>query len=212
MNIGNGTVFGYWVSTAETRTIKGRTSMLCRCKCGTEKYVRKSKLLDGSSKSCGCYRRELNTTHGQTGKAVREKSHEYWIWNAMVQRCTNANDAGYKNYGGRGITVCERWGKFENFFADMGARPSDQHSIDRDDNEKGYSPENCAWVDRNTQARNKRNNRFIVCGDDRKTLAEWAHICGVNHSTIIARIKSGWDICRAVKAPKNSTYHKHDLL
>lgn len=129
MNIIDGTVFGYWTASSVKKAIKFHTHVLCKCKCGTEKYVRVSKLVYGTSKSCGCFRAEIRKTHGMTTTAARKTSMEYWVWNAMVQRCTNKNDAGYKNYGGRGITVCDKWRKYEGFIEDMGLRPSDKHSL-----------------------------------------------------------------------------------
>jgi hypothetical protein len=208
MNIADGTTFGYWTTTADRKKVGRALCILCVCRCGGHKYVRIEKLLNGTSKSCGCYRREARTTHGKTATAVRAKSHEYWIWNSMVQRCTNPNNSGYQNYGGRGITICDTWLRYEGFIADMGERPSDKHSIDRLDNDKGYSPDNCAWVERKMQARNKRNNRILECNGISKTLAEWSEISGVGYATIIARIKSGWDVCRAVSDPVWSSYRK----
>ena len=201
MSIANGTVFGYWTAGSVNNISGYKIFILCRCKCGVEKFVRASKLTDGTSKSCGCLRAELRTTHGATSTEKRKTSHEYWVWNAMVQRCTNPNDAGYKNYGGRGITVCKKWRTYEGFIEDMGNRPSDKHSIDRLNNDSGYSKDNCAWVDRTRQARNKRNNRFIFILGESKTLQEWSEIYKIGHSTILARIRSGWNEHDAVVVP-----------
>lgn len=201
MNDINGTVFGYWTATSETQKCSGSLYVFCKCKCGTAKYVRLEKLRNGTSKSCGCYQREMNTTHGMTATSVRRESREYWVWNSMVRRCTNAKDAGYKNYGGRGITVCDKWLTYVGFIEDMGFRPSDAHSIDRLDNNKGYCKENCAWVIRTNQARNKRNNRIIEINGVKKTLAEWSEISGVSYTAIIHRINSGWPIEEAVMKP-----------
>jgi hypothetical protein len=88
--------------------------------------------------------------------AEKEQRRHYWIWAAMIQRCTNPNNRQYHNYGGRGITVCDRWRNFQLFTSDMGERPTPQHTIDRIDNDAGYSPENCSWVERHTNNLNKR--------------------------------------------------------
>lgn len=125
----------------------------CRCDCGNIKDVPIDALNAGRVKSCGCLRKEQNTTHGMKGTPT------YKAWKSMRQRCKNKNDPHYPDYGGRGITVCERWESFENFLADMGERPSDDLSIDRINNDGNYEPGNCRWTDRFTQARNRRNTK-----------------------------------------------------
>lgn len=142
----------------------------CRCDCGKITKVREQNLKRGTSKSCGCYNREQSSLkhkkHGQSfidGKFTPE----YQTWANMRKRCLNPNAEGYEYYGGRGISVCERWSTFENFFADMGKKPSPQHSIDRIDNNKGYYPENCEWADKTQQVINRRtpkNNKTGVKG------------------------------------------------
>jgi hypothetical protein len=121
----------------------------------------------------------------------------------MIQRCTNPNSAkSYARYGGRGITVCERWLKsFEAFLADMGPRPSPQHSIEREKNERGYDPDNCVWATRNQQARNKRNNKRYRVGTEELTLAEWSERNGIHRATMLSRIRSGWDPALAITTP-----------
>lgn len=123
----------------------------CKCECGKNKIIIGNNLQKGHTKSCGCFRREKTTTHGMGFIP------ENWIWRSMKTRCSNENEIGYKNYGGRGIKVCNRWLKFENFFEDMGLRPSSKHTLERVDNEKGYCPENCIW---DTRTNNNRNQRI----------------------------------------------------
>jgi len=206
MNIQECTTFTRWTTTSESKKLRGNVYVLCICQCGTQRYVREERLLSGVSKSCGCYARDILTTHGMTTKSDRKNSREYWVWNSMVQRCTNPKNRGFHNYGGRGISVCEAWAKFINFYSDMGERPSDKHSLDRVDNNKGYSPENCKWVERTAQARNKRNNRILVCEGESKTLAEWSELTGLNHATILLRIKHGWSVEMAINTPLNGAY------
>jgi hypothetical protein len=140
-------------------------------------------------------RRVAMTTHGMT------KTREYKSWVAMLQRCTNPNDPSFANYGGRGITVCDRWRRFELFYEDMGPRPLKQ-SMDRIDNSLGYFKENCRWAPDSVQATNKRTNR-LLCYDGRsQTLAEWAREAGIEEDTLRRRIgKLGWTVERSLATP-----------
>lgn len=136
------------------------------CDCGGEFIAIGSDVKSGKTVSCGCYANEIRaknsrdnrdkiasakTKHGASGRLP-----EYAVWKTMRQRCMNPNCADYPDYGGRGITVTDRWSEFGAFIADMGRRPSDQHSIDRIDNDRGYEPGNCRWADDFTQASNRR--------------------------------------------------------
>ena len=137
------------------------------------------------------------------GLAKRGKRHTlYAVWCSMIDRTENTNNKSWKNYGGRGIKVCERWRKsFENFLKDMGERPSKKYSIERIDNDKNYSPENCIWATRSIQANNKRSSINIVIDGFEKTLKQWCRIFGISYQTAHSRIRSGWTPKRAVTQP-----------
>lgn len=130
----------------------------------------------------------------------RKKSHElYVVWEGMVKRCSNPRSGDYARYGGRGISVCERWrGDFWNFVDDMGPRP-EGHSIDRIDNDGNYEPENCRWASDSEQRRNKRTNRYLTGPNGEKmVMSDWAVVNGIPVETIWSRIDSGWTEERAV--------------
>lgn len=150
----------------------------CECECGEVGEYRLYSLRNGNTRSCGCLSREMaverghrigggKVIHGGTGTA------EYRTWSSMKSRCTNANNPGWDNYGGRGITVCERWlESFPAFLEDMGRRPSERHSIHRVDNDGNYEPGNCVWATAEEQARNKRNSVYIEHNGERILLVE----------------------------------------
>lgn len=162
----------------------------CRCECGAEGEVSSHTLRNGSSTSCGCFMREFQAarwkTHGKTG------SKEYIVYRGMIKRCTNPNEPSYKNYGGRGIAVCQRWlDSFENFLDDMGERPNGKFSLNRLNNEGNYCKENCAWSSDIEQHNNTRCNRYITRDGVTKTIAEWCRELGLNRSTVYARLYWG---------------------
>jgi len=163
------------------KTKSGKYTWLCRCDCGVEKI--KQALIQDQPKSCGCV--SPFKTHGMNGTP------EYHAWESIKQRCRNPKNPGYKNYGGRGITFCKRWERFENFFSDMGHRPP-RHTIERIDNEKGYGPENCRWATYSDQLNNRRNNLVATEKGKRKTATQLSKESGIPFTTIKNRIKKGW--------------------
>lgn len=161
----------------------------CACICGGRAIAYAYDLRAGKVKSCGCLSREgMHTTHG-FARAGAARSPIYSIWATMIQRCTNPKDRAYKNYGARGITVCKRWEKFERFLADMGEPPVG-HSLDRKNNEKGYSKSNCRWATAQMQSRNKRSNVYVWVGRTQYALADACEVLGVTRQCIYYRMKA----------------------
>jgi len=154
----------------------------CTCNCGTERTVFGSNLKQGRTRSCGCWGRErfkvINKRHGMS------RTPEHDTWAGIRHRCTNPKATNYENYGGRGIKVCDRWQVFENFFEDMGLRPSSKHSIDRIDPNGDYEPGNCRWATLSEQANNKRSNVLLELNGEMLTGAEFARRTGFARCTV----------------------------
>ena len=176
-----------------------RHRWLAVCDCGKEKVANAWLLTQGHTQSCGCLARETlvarNTTHGLS----RAHSKAYRSWKDMRARCNNPNDSDYKDYGGRGIRVCERWDDFSAFYEDMGDRLPGL-TIDRIDTNGDYEPGNCRWTDANTQANNKRSNRIVEYRGMEMTMMQLSRLCGVGVGTISYRLKIGYPIEVAVNS------------
>ena len=163
----------------------------CICTCGAPVIVSSSSLNKGNTRSCGCLARELataqcvsRTTHGKCFTRT------YSIWGSMIKRCTNVKCKAFPDYGGRGVTVCDRWLKFENFLADMGEAPEGL-TLERENNDQGYSLGNCNWATRKAQGRNKRNNRKVILNGKSMCLSEAAEALGVKYNTLHQRLRTG---------------------
>jgi len=181
----------------------GRAKCTVRCECGTEKTVQRDHIRAGRTKSCGCLQSELTTKRCVKDGFKRGGSPTYIVYLGMIRRCYRTKEPGYPNYGGRGISICERWrGKdgFKNFLADMGEKP-DGLSIDRIDNDGNYEPSNCRWATRTQQARNCRSNRRYTFNGESLCVPEWAERLGMKADTIYCRLKIGWSIEKALTAP-----------
>lgn len=161
----------------------------CACACGGSTIALAYDLRRGRVKSCGCLPREgLNTTHGmaRTGK---KRSRIYSVWSSMLARCNNPKDRNYHNYGGRGIKVCKRWEKFELFLADMG-EPAKGMTLDRKNNDKGYSPSNCRWASYAEQSRNRRGNIWVVLGGQRTLLKDALDALGKTRQALYHQMRT----------------------
>lgn len=178
--------------------------VVCDCDCGTRGFrTRSGPVLSGRTRSCGCLRRErgpktakeANTTHGLS------KRTEYTIWVDMRRRCYKPQRPDYHRYGGRGITVCDRWKEdFEAFYADMGPRP-DRHTLERRNNDGPYSPDNCYWAPLAAQHNNKRTSRFILVDGEKMTFANAERKLGLPRNTITRRLRLGWTHAQAIAIP-----------
>lgn len=201
-----GTRFGRLtvIAECEPSANRGGRHYFCQCECGEATSAAGEFLLKGNKSSCGCLAIDLlvsrSLKHGHV-KNGKNGSRTYTSWVQMRQRCLNSNHTFYSEYGGRGITVCERWlHSFENFLADMGERP-EETSLDRIDVTKGYSPENCRWLSQKGQCRNKRDNLLLTYDGKSLCASEWAEITGITASTIRKRHRAGWDVQRTLTEP-----------
>lgn len=192
------TVLGYrGPATADGRPWK------CVCDCGNNVNASRSRLMSGHTRSCGCIKREvaaanvkkLSLKHGLYETRV------FKVWSSMIERCGNPSHPAYSQYGGRGITVCNRWlSSVERFLEDMG-HPPDGLSIDRIDNDGNYEPGNCRWASRKEQSRNRRTNRIIEFRGERLCLMEWAERLGISFQTLRHRFLRGWSVEDALTMP-----------
>ncbi len=203
-----GEKFGRWTAIHPVAGCE-RKKWVCRCDCGTERAVQPSCLRSGSSQSCGCLHREVVSELAKTmrlkhGASRGDGTRAYTSWLLITQRCTNKNNKKYKDYGGRGITVCERWtgpDGFATFLSDMGEPPPGM-TIDRKENNGGYSPENCRWATAKQQSRNRRSNIMVTMNGMTKTLIEWCEEFGVKYKLVHNRVRGlGWDVSKAITSP-----------
>lgn len=172
----------------------------CACDCGNKSVVSGTKLRSGHTKSCGCAKVaeivKRSLTHGKC------MTPEYRVWTGIKSRCFGKKTRSYKDYGGRGVTMCKKWrDSFEAFYDDMGPRPSPDHSIERLDNDGNYEPGNCVWATRCIQCRNKRNNVVVRFQGSEVLLMELCENLGLRHSLIRRRLYSGWNLDRALSTP-----------
>lgn len=178
----------------------GRIYWRCKCDCGNITNVRGDRLLDGNTKSCGCLQKEvvrkLNTIHNDSHTRL------YDIWTDMKQRCYNQHNKRYKDYGARGIAVCDEWKNDYSTFKEWALSNSynDTLTIDRINNNSNYEPNNCRFVDAKTQVRNRRNTKYMTYKGITKPFAEWCEEYNLNYSTVYNRIYNcGWSIEKALE-------------
>ena len=165
----------------------------CLCACGTQRVVDAEALAQGKSKSCGCGPKRTTKTHGMSRDPI------IGVWRNIVSRCTKPEHRSYKNYGGRGVTVCEHWLSFDNFLADVGPHPGKGLTIERVDNNGNYEPGNVAWATRKVQARNKRSTVQVEIDDRKQCLQDWATEIGVTPHHLYRRMQKGMTPQQAIE-------------
>lgn len=189
-----GQQFGKWtVLGRDTTQPSRRVRWNFVCECGTENSVRGDMLTGNRSRSCKTCGSER--THGMTNTT------EYNSWDAMKKRCNNPNSDNFHNYGGIGITVCDRWHSFENFYSDMGPKPTPSHSIERKNVLLGYFPENCKWATPKEQSRNKRTTVLLTFQEETMCMKDMAVKFRIRPDCLRKRLHKGWSVERALTEP-----------
>ena len=177
----------------------------CECSCGTiVEKIRIRSLMSGNTKSCGCLNQELrierNTRHGDSTR--KNKTRLYTIWQDMRRRCSNLNRGDAKNYSSKGIQVCEEWQSFPVFKEwALTHGYADDLTIERKDNNEGYNPQNCCWIPKSEQSKNRTSNHYITYNKQTMTLTDWSKTLGVNRLTLSARLSRGWTVEKAFTTP-----------
>lgn len=204
----SGKRFGRLIALEYVGRKNNRTLWKCRCDCGNESIAGYSNLVNGIKRSCGCLEKEnlayiqKHSCHRKSASREFEQTLSehplYGLWSSMLTRCYNKSRNSYKNYGGRGIKVCDRWlpenKGFENFLNDMGSRPSPKHTIDRIDNDGNYCPENCRWATPRQQGSNKRTSIVLFYKGARVSALDVCDATGLKYQTLSHQLKRGYDI------------------
>lgn len=172
---------------------------LCNCDCGNQTTVTLKSLKNGNTKSCGCLSSEVIILRNKASAKHGMTSSSTWVsWMLMGQRCRNSNHKSYKNYGGRGIKICERWETFENFLADMGERPENM-TLERLNSNGDYEPGNCKWATMKEQGNNRRSNFNITYQGKTQTISQWAEEIGISSKALRFRLNSeNWTLKEAM--------------
>lgn len=206
-----GTRFGRLVVQRRIQRTKGKSYYLCLCDCGNTTVVRGTHLTDGTTKSCTCLRRELQTLPKKHGHAKDGRvSREFKSWSAMRQRCLNPKDDAFPKYGGRGIRVCNRWSSFKQFLEDMGPRP-DGTTLDRIDPSGNYTPRNCRWAAPQQQTDNRQCTRKLTFNKEELALSEWFKRTGISISVLGARMRLGWSARKILTTPVRQGVSRREI-
>lgn len=198
--------FGRLLVIKRAGVVNRKTMWECRCDCGNIKVIDGYNLRNGITQSCGCFANDMKalraTMHGLSNTRL------HGVWTNIINRCTNPKSNEYRYYGGRGITVCDEWrNSFQAFYDWAYANGYDENAphgkctIDRIDNDKGYSPDNCRWVTIKQNSRNTRKNRILEFNGEKHTLSEWTEIIHIPSNTLTERLKRGWSIEKTLTTP-----------
>lgn len=196
----SGKVFSNWtVKSFHGRSTKGKYYYLCECACGTIESVRADYLTSGITISCGCVRNPC--VHGDCGKG---RTPEYRSWCSMKSRCLNKRNKKYKDYGGRGITICQRWiSSYSAFLSDVGRRPHHAMTIHRVDNDGNYEPKNVVWATKEVQATHRRSTKFITFNGKTLSVAQWGRELEIKRHTLYNRLNRNLPIAKVLSRPKS---------
>lgn len=190
------------IEKTNEKSHKGEIKWLCKCSCGNTCIVIGSRLRGGYTQSCGCLNLEVKTKHGKTHTRL------FALWQNMRKRCYATYDKNYKNYGARGISVCEKWkNDFQSFYDWAIQNGYDEKAqrgkctLDRIDVNGNYEPSNCRWVTQKVQCNNQRKNHFLTFNNEIHTLAEWSEKLNMKTGVILARLKMGWSVEKTLTTP-----------
>jgi hypothetical protein len=176
--------------------------VLCQCDCGTVKPVNIYNLVHGRSTGCGCTA-GYQSTHGLS------KTPEYFIWATLKQQCNNKNSRSYPGYGGKGVKLCKRWEKFENFLADMGERPNKSFCLRQINPLGDFSPENCEWQKKPKGSAPIRGHKFLTFNGKTQSLSAWARELKITRNALGQRLSKGWTLEETVTAKKRTLRHAY---
>ena len=198
--------FGRLVVIRKIPSNRHHSQWECLCDCDAVRTVDQGNLTSGSTKSCGCFIKDVKiaqlTTHGLSRSPGGPHTRLYNIWRGMKKRCLSPSNQAYPYYGGRGITVCPEWVEYEEFHKwAMSNGYQEGLTIERKDNDGHYEPSNCIWATSKTQARNRSSNRILTYGPDSMPMSAWAEKLGMHPSALDKRLKSGWSVEKTLTTP-----------
>ena len=208
-----GLKFGYLdvIDSSDKRTNEGGRLWICKCVCGNIVEKDTKALTTGGVRSCGCMRANLHNESDKVVKHGMSDTRIHKIWTSMRNRCSNSNNPAYKDYGGRGISVCNEWNDFKTFYEwAISTGYDDTLTIDRIDVNGNYCPENCRWATWLQQSNNKRVSRYIEFNGVTHTISEWSRITGINKTLIRERLNANWPVSDALTimpAPGGAVRH-----